>query len=165
MEPIDLESRSAPKPQDGTTEAMLLEDRYTLNVEWWAKPFGGAWAWYKGAFTFRRPSIGDQTEISIRCANLSGGVSWDAIPLADRTVLVATAICLQLLEAKPDWFRLDGRDQGVVQPALLLELLGAYQTWMDSCFRPPAGAGESPEGFRRVVIRPAVGAGARPPAP
>lgn len=158
---VDLMARAAPSAAPAEDAAALLDDRLTLQVRWWGKAFKEPFRWYDGVFVFRRQTIGDSADIAVKTANLTGGAAWESIPPADRTLLVATALCMQLLEVKPDWFRLDGKDQGVVQPALLIELLGAYQKWSEGFFRTPPAAGAGEKRPPVVEVRPVVGRGAR----
>ena len=119
--------------------AMLL-DEFSVDAVYRSKPLGKPPAVFRGTFVMRRPRLGDNLQLSVRISRLTQGAPWDSIPQGNQSVIVATAACGLFIIEKPDWFKLDGSDDGVVGDDLILELYSKYQDYLTRYFRGVAGA-------------------------
>ena len=123
---------------------------------------------FSGEFILRVRSQGDQQQIGLACANLTGGTIWGALPPGAQATYQAAASLLVLGGFYggdgnlPAWYAKSAI--ALIPEGLAQEIMGQYEGWRAESFREGEGAG--PEAARRPVVgrpRP-LGGAVRDPA-
>lgn len=122
--------------------SLLLSKGHTVEVTYHTQGIDEKPTVLRGRFVWRRPRAGDNVTLATRISRLTAGAPWASIPPDNQEIIAAIASAGLFLESSPDWFKLDGSDNGRLGDDLMVTLYRDYQDYLLRYFREFAESGK-----------------------